>query len=477
MSSCISRILDEKIPTPDIDTHTPSPIAISSSPTTTPTATPFVPFDGPKLIYLAYSGLEDKSAVFMVNASGTEKKKLNLPTDFDIQFLEKAISPDGKWMAFQTGTKENKDIALNLFSFDANESVLITFLLSPDYPNNFQKAFEQIQNSQKSFPNKDDISLSTLQMGFSLAIVSWSPDSRYLAFAGEMDGPTSDLYIYDTENKSTKRLVDDLLNISYISWAGDGKTIYFSNTVPGQNYSWSIDYNMNIKTAYIQELDIAGWGVTDFCFNSEFCLWHYQGDGGDPNSISLLDVSSGKSKTLWEPTFQDYAIAFRNELIVVSGPYADIPTPGTYFIDFAGKHQKISDIFFDRFIYWDAEKPCFIGAMPDGLYQILLNGDIRKIYDTAYYEFSISPDNKWLIVYNNSPYVESKGVLLINNKLEVVQTIGNEKIEKAVWLPDSTGLLFVTKDLHYISIPDGALKLIEKNTDLYLDEYQYGWIP
>jgi len=475
LAACLPQT-DRQIPPGTVEA-TEAPTAISSpEPTLSVTPTPIVSFDGPKLLYQTY--LEGSPAVYIMNFDGTGKKKLALPPDFHIRFLEKAISPDGKWLAFHTGSEENKNIALNLFSLETGESILTTPLLSPDYPDNFQSALERLQASQQDFFNKGEITSATLKRDFDLTMVSWSPDGRFLAFAGELDGPTSDLYLYDMESKTIRRMFDDLLNIASLEWASDGQTIFFSNIVPGEIYSWTIPYAINVKNGDIQDFDVAGWDIIDSCFESEFCLWHYQGDGGDPISISYLDVATGKSRSLWKPTFQDYAASFQDKLIIVSGPYGEDPEPGTYFVDFAGKRKKISDIFFERFVYWDAEEPCFIGAMPDGLYRISLDGTVQKIFEPVYYEFSISPDGQWLIAYNeDSPYVHSQGLLLLNDKLEVVQIIGDEKTNHLVWQPDSAGLLFMTRDLYHVSVPDGQLQLIEKGTNVSLGEYDYRWIP
>ncbi|HEX2993267.1 MAG TPA: hypothetical protein VHP14_00490 [Anaerolineales bacterium] len=464
VSSCVPQGIQRETPTPYASEATASMTAtLHSEPALT--IMPTVSFDGPRLVY------QGDPAVYMMYFDGAGKKKLNLPSDFVIQYLEQNISPDGKWIAFHTGSEENKDIALNLFSIETGESILITSLLSPDYPHNFQKAFDRIQTSQKVFFNKGAISSAMFELGFDLTMVSWSPDSRFLAFAGEMDGPTSDLYLYDMESQTIRRMFDDLLNLGSLEWADDGQVIFFSNIVPGEIYSWHIYYAIDVENGHVQEFDVAGWDIIDTCFESESCFWHYQGDGGDPNNISLLDTASGKSKTIWGSTFQDYAISLPDKLIIVSGPYAEEPEPGTYFVDFAGKRKKISDIFFERFIYWDAEDACFIGAVPDGLYRISLDGTIRKISETVYYEFSASPDGKWLIAYSGT------GLLLFDSQLKVVRLIGGGSIENLVWQPDSSGLFFATKDLYHVSIPEGELQLVEENTDVNLGEYNHRWIP
>lgn len=62
-----------------------------------------------------------------------------------------------------------------------------------------------------------------------IAIVSeppaWSPNGRYLAFSAAIDGPTADLYVYDTVSDQIRRLTDGLDMATQPEWSPDGKWI------------------------------------------------------------------------------------------------------------------------------------------------------------------------------------------------------------------------------------------------------------
>jgi dipeptidyl aminopeptidase/acylaminoacyl peptidase len=56
--------------------------------------------------------------------------------------------------------------------------------------------------------------------------LAWQPGGRYLAFVGAMDGPTADLYLYDTESDEIKRLTDgDEVQAVFPTWSWDGEFI------------------------------------------------------------------------------------------------------------------------------------------------------------------------------------------------------------------------------------------------------------
>ena len=57
---------------------------------------------------------------------------------------------------------------------------------------------------------------------------SWSPDGRYIAFSGSVEG-ISDLFVYDLEADETRRLTDDKYADLQPSWSPDGRTIAFTS--------------------------------------------------------------------------------------------------------------------------------------------------------------------------------------------------------------------------------------------------------
>ena len=148
------------------------------------------------------------------------------------------VSPDGKWLAFYTGSAGNPvdmpasgtfDLTLNLLDLSTGEEQPITPLLSKDYPNNFVTAAAQL--------NDPDITAEYLYQAFVHGItraLAWSADGRYLAFAGQMDGLSSDLYLYDVETKTIRRLSSGDQELQWIDWSPDGKWIAFFSDASGE---------------------------------------------------------------------------------------------------------------------------------------------------------------------------------------------------------------------------------------------------
>jgi len=58
----------------------------------------------------------------------------------------------------------------------------------------------------------------------------WSPDGRFLAFTGAIDGPSSDLYVYDTQTDQERRLTDGPNQAAILGWSPDSQWIIHSES-------------------------------------------------------------------------------------------------------------------------------------------------------------------------------------------------------------------------------------------------------
>ncbi len=95
-------------------------------------------------------------------------------------------SPDGKWLAYE-------DLEQNLFLLD-----LATGL-------------------SKIISTKDE----------GIGSISWSPDSRWIAFTQIADNKMLQIFIYSLDTKDAFPLTTDRANSNYARWSPDGKFIYF----------------------------------------------------------------------------------------------------------------------------------------------------------------------------------------------------------------------------------------------------------
>ena len=61
--------------------------------------------------------------------------------------------------------------------------------------------------------------------------MAWSPDGSQLAFIGAVNGPTSDLYVYDLAEDQVRQLTDGLAHAANPIWSPDGKHIFHQGII------------------------------------------------------------------------------------------------------------------------------------------------------------------------------------------------------------------------------------------------------
>ena len=177
----------------------------------------------------AQKNCDAPQTLVVAGADGRIVREVRLP----VRVSSYVFSPDGAWVAYHTGeaggcekgAATSADLALNLLNIQTGESKLVTKLLRADYPQNFNELA----------PNADSFSKLHACMSFDLGIrsLAWSSDGARLAFAGEMDGPSSDLYLLTLASNKIDRLTDGPENIREINWSPDNRWIEHSSNLSG----------------------------------------------------------------------------------------------------------------------------------------------------------------------------------------------------------------------------------------------------
>jgi hypothetical protein len=203
---------------PGATTTSESPLEISTEmvPTPAPTETPAVrPPDqtntpgpaalnpeGPYVLFEGYGG------IWITNPDGSFPTRIS-DIGFNNPFLDphRAISPDGERLALIRSTDSGADLLI--VHLPDGETDLVARLVD-------RATMEQ--------------QTSTLGLAWHAVTrydnVAWQPgEGRLLAFIGAMDGPTADLYVYDTLTKETTRLTSGPSQALFPNWSPDGEYI------------------------------------------------------------------------------------------------------------------------------------------------------------------------------------------------------------------------------------------------------------
>jgi len=401
--------------------------------TVSPTPYPALRSLGPYFVYIE----QDDAAMNLVIMAqdGSGRRLLKMPQGSFIRDLSQAISPDGQWLAFQTSqafiqpiawNADRSDLTLNIMSLSDGSIQAITPLVSKDYPANFQKTAGYIVNTLRPsyIPDISEI-LYQLEDTFSYGITAlqWSSNGRYLAFAGEMDGPSSDLYLYDIQAIHVMRLSYEPEEIEDITWSpGTSQIDYwgkFFNEIPCDTH-----YQFSFQTFSAIELG------TD-------C---YSDGGGYAEQVNI----KGWPLNLASAVVDDPQMGLTLIALDDSTLFPDQYSPGVYLIDQkAGTYQKVTNDLEGCLFAWDSPHYRFIVSTTQGTRAITANGDVHPLTANQFRAASQSPDKQWLALYGD-------GIELFNASGDSQTNDLHLLVGDAQWLPDSSGLLVATETGLYL---------------------------
>ena len=409
----------------------------------------------PLLIFLDKTSSDTFVAL---SPSDLSKANFQLPQDSCVRNWQNAISPHGHWIA----------IYLNCSDEEISPDLSLALLHIPD---------GQIRPITQLFPGKESIDFG--KFGNDIFVLDWSPNGRYLGFAGVIQKPYLDLYVYDLQEDVLHRLTDNLQIIDFVKWSPDGKWIWLEKSEPDGSDSKSFFYTLRADNLAIQNPKAIledRWNVNEgwVSSNEYFLVNSSEGCCGE-NNLRYVNVESGQETVLWRSFTTGYAIDPEKLLVAVSAaPEADLQ--GLYLVDWVGTHQKISDGLWllefrggttSRFIGFDGEKVVTIAQ----------DGSIKQISEKPFYNLSVSPVKTWFVLYDKAN--NTSGIDLHSEDDQFVKTISEQAAFPVAWLSDSSGLFFMAKNLYYISIPNGEPILIEEcnsnECEYWIDETAFVW--
>jgi Tol biopolymer transport system component len=478
-----------------INTDTPIPA----------TNTPYqsISSNGSYLAYLNETSENNYKLVFL-DADPIGRKVITLPSGIDVGNLKKSLSPNGEWLAFYTGSAGMEiccneppqfdmsgpfELTLNIMHIPDQKIITISKLLSTDYPNNFNQIAQSVIKNDPFFAGVTDIEIAKefIEQLFFMGIKDseWSHNSRYLAFSAEIDGPSSDLYVYDTTSQTIQRLTDGLGEMTGgIEWSPNDKWIFHTSSNSPFVEQWA--YNIFVARSDGGEvkdlgftMDYGGWISSDTIILSEAA------NGEGRYELRTVNVESKKVTILWAESFGDYTVLDDGDVVLCAmATIKDYPKSGLYLLHPDGQSEYLSSDFGDcEGIYYRGPFTHLLVLFSPGkgIIGITKKGD-STIIQSEYKDLFVSPDYTWMVL---SSYADENQICPLNlyDKNDVfVRQLISAQVDTMTWRPDSLGVYFNTdRNLYYISIPNGNPILIDDNLVLYTNElgntqYLYKWI-
>jgi len=251
--------------------------------------------------------VETNQGLWASNADGSGMGQLT-DADYWNRNLNAAVQPGGNKVVFLAPADYDfNHMTLNLLNLPDGSVTKITDLTSPA-----TEAY--VEASPGDFGN------SALQAVRDEHNYAWSPDGTRLAFVGLMDGPSAEIYIYDTLTEQVKRVSTDDAQNYWPTWSPDGNTLLYLGTDffgVGAGFDtsgvWSARGDgSNVTWLYVPEggsEEIAGWLDDTTVLLSTWA-------GGETKDLRLFDtVSTEKTFLTAEPIIGAAADPWRQAAI------------------------------------------------------------------------------------------------------------------------------------------------------------------
>jgi hypothetical protein len=204
-------------PTPSV-----APATATAMPTATvvPTATPasVLSESGPWLVYLVQHRYEPNETepvtMAATDGDGSDSIRFTIAASADDRWRFK-IAPQGGRIAFQVrhGVADYQIWILKLPEGEWTKLALLS---------------DEARTELEALPNDERYSHSPLvRLVHTDELQMWSPDGRYLAFSAMLDGPSLDLYVYDTTEETTRRITEGSQHDIMVEWSPDSQWVVY----------------------------------------------------------------------------------------------------------------------------------------------------------------------------------------------------------------------------------------------------------
>lgn len=450
--------------------------ALLLTPSPTPTAIVPLTDTGPWLI-----GRTEQDLILLNrDASGLTNVPIEPDTLFFSRNLQGTLSSSGNWIAVKTGNHPESQSPNRL---ESPYNLVIQLLQLPS-----EKISRRIPllSPELSLLIRQDVSWFMHDFIFPIlnSPLFWSPNGRYLAFSAALDGPSSDLYVFDTLTDQVKRLTDGPNQAWVMSWSPDSKWIIHAESTfmlfdhgstkgrPIIKAVWAAAPDGNVvRKIYDADLDIhqiQGW-LSSTTFVEQILRFYppYR------YNIRSVDILSGSSTPLY-PCFGSVdAITANGDVIFSSEGFLDDwaetdalreacsnPLPRGQYIFIDKAYIALPEELIAA--KWDSVLNAFLLPTNEGI-------EIRDIIGQEIVDFpgerclpTVSEDGQWLVFMRpcDREHDESRRVSIFNLEGNLqMKTI--TKVDKFYWNPDSSGLFLLSgTQLSYFSRMDGETYLL-----------------
>ena len=178
--------------------------------------------------YLVYGRrTADGAELVLADAGGPGRRGWLIPGIPEGWHLDLAgLSPSGEYLAYNTGVVADQggDLTLHILRLEDGVVIKSIPLVTDDLGERMRALGEKLAASPPEgmddayWTEEEFAEAGIFALESGIGSVAWSPDGSELAFAGQIDGPSSDVYVYNLGDDETRRLTDGPTRCS--TWTG-----------------------------------------------------------------------------------------------------------------------------------------------------------------------------------------------------------------------------------------------------------------
>jgi hypothetical protein len=415
---------------------------------------------------------------------------------------DKPLSDEGPWWVFSTTN--------GFFAINPDGSGLTQFYHGPIYSPHIYRILTAPRNGHIAYLTGNDLYNTTLRVnefpGHTLIVempltsdqsepgsdsmpgdpeveavramihapsMAFSPDGRYLAFMGAIEGPTSDLYLFSLENYETTRLTEGTSQAYQPVWSPDGKYIVHTGVRTfgtGAGYSmtgiWAAQTDVSgVVTLYDPSgsgsEEIIGW-VDDQTF-----VVHSWDPVCGPNYLRTFNIETKESNEVWSESFRSVAFDPSNAVAVLSSNVEECSPEGgvgIYLVPTDGRAPlRILEDTGPQ-VMWSPGANLFLASTEYGILAIDSNGQFINLDSPPGADPfpAVAPVSKDLAWSGNSLWIGP----LLGSIDHPPQEIFNEPVYTVAWDQNGQSVtFFADSGLYVAQQPDYKPLLVAEGLD------------
>ena len=472
-------------PRPVVPTRAPAPPpGIPTVPPTRAALLPVQPSPRPVPSNILARGLADrgpwlliagKSGVAAYNPDGSAKIIFTTGSLLDGRFdLQAGRMPGSDWLALRTvktaETQAGKELIL-LHLPDGQMQSVAPLLTTDPSPAGTSPVHEAV-----SAPGA----------------LLWSPDGRYLAFVAALDGPTADVYLFDPQTSSIRRLNAGPQQAYPLAWTPDGSQVIYAEGSGCGGAGCQVDsvWIVPAEAGSPRRLYTAqgSHGETVLGFWGDRQVIVHGSDAVGKYNIRRVDLVTGEEFSLYIGHFSSAAFDPVTSTAAWTVP-GDLIL-NDFFTNAAGLDMISSGVprfqFFRqgdwRRVVWLAEAGWF--ALGSGQMEgtVLVRADGRTVSypDENWWIHppQSSPDGKQLAFFGDGGIMkETPGLRVYAASGRRIETLTTAPVESLAWTPDGKGLFFLSENqLLYKALGGKPSLIVDPNPD-FAPTASIVWLP